>query len=118
MAASAIFCRVLLLVLNTVALLHRHRHLLPLGRHSRLLRAAAATLMVLGASAICHAVAAGPNDDTEAIQALAAAGFFMWVAGVGLLLLALTPGRFPPPVAAAPALVAAQLVQAAVRALL
>jgi hypothetical protein len=68
--------------------------------------------MVLGASAIFHAVAAGPNDATEAIQALAAAGFFMWVAGVALLLLALTPGRFPP-VAAAPARFAAQLVQAA-----
>jgi len=69
--------------------------------------------MVLGASAIFHAVTAGPNDDTHA---LAAAGFLIWVAGVALLLLALTPGRFPPG-AAAPARFAAQLVQAAVGAL-
>jgi len=116
MAAFAIFCRVLMLFLNAAAILHR-RHL-PALRRRRIFRGDAAILiMVLGASAIFHAVAAGPNDDTEAIQALAAAGFFMWVAGVGLLLVALTPGRFPPPVAAAPALVAAQLVQAAARAL-
>jgi hypothetical protein len=69
--------------------------------------------MVLGTAAIFHSVAAGPNNAT---RALAAAGFIMWAAGVALLLLALTPGRFPP-VAAAPAFAAAQLVQAAVGAL-
>jgi hypothetical protein len=68
---------------------------------------------VLGTAAIFHAVAAGPNNAT---RARAAAGFIMWVAGVALLLLALVPGRFPPG-AAAPALVAAQLVQAAAGAL-
>jgi hypothetical protein len=68
--------------------------------------------MVLGASALFHAVAAGPNDATEASRALAAtAGFLIWVAGVALLLLALTPGRFPE-AAAAPARFAAQLVAA------
>jgi hypothetical protein len=67
--------------------------------------------MVLGASALFHAVAAGPNDATEASRALAAtAGFLIWVAGVALLLLALTPGRFAG--AAAPARLAVQLVAA------
>jgi hypothetical protein len=63
--------------------------------------------MVLGASDLFHAVAS---------HALTAAGFLIWVAGVALLLVALTPGRFPPG-AAAPARVAAQLVEAAVGAL-
>jgi peptidoglycan/LPS O-acetylase OafA/YrhL len=112
MAAFAIFCRFLLLVLNAAAL--PHRRLLPALRRRRLLRDAAAILMVLGASAIFLAVA-GPNDD-EDTHVLAAAGFLVWVAGVALLLLALTPGRFPE-AAAAPARFAAQLVQAAVEAL-
>ena len=112
MAASAIFCSVLLLVLTAAALPHR-RLLNPLRRR-RLLRDAAATLMVLGASALFHAVA-GPsdNDDTDGSHALAAAGFLIWVAGVALLLFALTPDRFPPG-AVAPARVAAQLVEAAI----
>jgi hypothetical protein len=96
MAAFAIFCRFLLLVLNAAAL--PHRRLLPALRRRRLLRDAA-----------------GPNDD-EDTHVLAAAGFLVWVAGVALLLLALTPGRFPE-AAAAPARFAAQLVQAAVEAL-
>jgi hypothetical protein len=68
-----------------------------------------------GARGLCYLprVAAGPNDDTHA---LSAAGFLIWVAGVALLLLALRPGRFPG-AAAAPARLAAQLVQAAARAL-
>ena len=112
MAAFAIFCRVLLLVLNAAAILHRRY--LPALRRRRIFRGDAAILiMVLGASAIFHAVAAGPNDDTDASHVLAAAGFLIWVAGVALLLFALTPGRFPPG-AAAPARVAAQLVQGAV----
>jgi hypothetical protein len=114
MAAFAIFCRVLLVVLNAAALPHR-RLLLPLRRRGRLLRDDAAILMVLGASAIFHAVTAGPNDDDDASHVLAA-GFLTWVAGVALLLLALTPGRFPGS-AAAPARLAAQLVQAAAGAL-
>jgi hypothetical protein len=112
MAALTVFCRVLLLVLNAAALALPHRRLLPALRGRRLLRDATAILMVLGASAIFHAVA-GPNHDTHA---LAAAGFLIWLAGVALLLLALTPGRFPP-WAAARARFAAQLVQAAVEAL-
>jgi hypothetical protein len=110
MAASAIFCRVLLLVLNAAALALPHRRLLPPLplRRRGLLRDAAAILMVLGASVIFHDVT-GPNDATEANRALAAAGFVTWVAGVGLLLLALTPGRF----LGAPARVAVQLVRAA-----
>jgi hypothetical protein len=101
MAAFAIFCRVLLLVLNAAAILH-HR-LLPQLRRRPLLSHSAAILMVLGA-----------NDD---IHALAAAGFLIWVVGVALLLLALTTGRFPGPGAAAPACFAAQIVQAAAGAL-
>ena len=112
MAAFAIFCCFLLLVLNAAALPHQRLLPLPLRRRGRLLHDAAAILMVLGASAIFHAVA-GPNDDTDASHVLAAAGFLIWVAGVALLLFALTPGRFPPG-AAAPARVAAQLVQGAV----
>jgi hypothetical protein len=91
MAASAIFCRVLLLVLNAAA--HPHRRLLPPLRRGRLLRDNAAILMVLGASDLFHAVADGPTDASHAITA---AGFLIWVAGVALLLVALTPGRFPP----------------------
>ena len=113
MAASAIFCSVLLLVLTAAALPHR-RLLNPLRRR-RLLRDAAATLMVLGASAIINHAVAGPNGDTDASHVLAAAGFLIWVAGVTLLLLALTVGRFRGPGAAAPARLAVQLV--AVRAL-
>jgi hypothetical protein len=108
MAAFAVFCRVLLLVLNAAALALPHRRLLPPLRRRGLLRDAAAILMVLGASVIFHDVT-GPNDATEANRALAAAGFVTWVAGVGLLLLALTPGRF----LGAPARVAVQLVRAA-----
>jgi hypothetical protein len=109
MAAFAIFCRVLLLVLNAAATL-LHRRLLPPLRRRRLHRYDAAILsMVLGASALFHAVAAGPNDDTDDIHALAAVGFLIWVSGVAQLLLALTPGRFPG--------VAAQVVQAAAGAL-
>jgi hypothetical protein len=108
MAAFAIFCRVLLLVFTAAATL-LHRRLLPPLRRRRLHRYDAAILsMVLGASALFHAVATGPNDDD--IHALAAAGFLIWVAGVALLLLALAPGRFPGPGAAAPARVAVQLV--------
>ena len=83
MAAFAVFCHVLLLVLTAAAL--PHRRLIPPLRRRRLLRDDAAILMVLGASAIFHAVTAGPNDDTHA---LAAAGFLIWVAGFALLLLA------------------------------
>ena len=104
MASFAILCRALL-ALNAVAL-PRRRLALPLRR--RLLRGSA-ILMVLGASALFHAVAV-PNIDAN--LALAAAGFVMWVAGVALLLLALTAGRFP-----AAASLAAQLVEAAVQAL-
>jgi hypothetical protein len=82
MAASAIFCRVLLLVLNAAA--HPHRRLLPPLRRGRLLRDNAAILMVLGASDLFHAVAS---------HALTAAGFLIWVAGVALLLVAFHQGR-------------------------
>jgi hypothetical protein len=102
-AAFAVFFHVLLLAINAVALPHRGL-LLPLRRR-RLLHDGAAILMVLGTSAIFHAVAAGPNDDdTDASRALAAAaGFVIWVAAVVLLLLDLTAGRFPGPGAAAAA---------------
>jgi hypothetical protein len=69
-------------------------------------------LMVLGASAVFHGVTGPDDDDTNASHVLVAAGFLIWVAGVALLLFALTPGRFPP-WAAAPARFAAQVVQAA-----
>jgi len=104
MASFAILCRALL-ALNAVAL-PRRRLALPLRR--RLLRGSA-ILMVLGASALFHAVA-DPNTDASLGLALAAAGFVMWVAGVALLLLALTASRFP-----AAASLAAQLVEAAVQ---
>ena len=63
--------------------------------------------MVLGAFALFHAVAV-PNIGAN--LTLAATGFVMWVAGVALLLLALTASRFP-----AAASLAAQLVEAAVQ---
>ena len=102
MAAFAILCGVLF-SLNAAGLPHR-RLALPLGR--RLLRDSA-MFIVLGASALFHAVAV-PNIDAN--LALAATGFVMWVAGVALLLLALTASRFP-----AAASLAAQLVEAAVQ---
>ncbi|KAJ1254163.1 hypothetical protein BS78_10G228100 [Paspalum vaginatum] len=101
MASFAIFMRVLL-ALNGAAPPHR-RLRLPLRR--RLLRDSA-ILIVLGASALFHAVA-------DPSHALAAAGFLAWVSGVVLLLLALTVDRFP-----AAARLAAQLVEAAVAAAL
>ncbi|PUZ59525.1 hypothetical protein GQ55_4G049200 [Panicum hallii var. hallii] len=105
MASFAIFCRALL-ALNAAALPHR-RLALPLRR--RLLRDSA-ILIVLGASALFHAVAVPNTDASHALAA--AAGLLMWVAGVTLLPLALTAGRFP-----AAARLAAQLVEAAVQAL-
>ncbi|CAL5049402.1 unnamed protein product [Urochloa decumbens] len=104
MPGFAVFCRVLL-VLNAAALAHR-RVVLPLRR--RLLRDSA-IFMVLGASALFHSVA---DPNTDASHGLAAAGFLMWLAGVALLLLAFTAGRFP-----AAARLAAQLVEEAFQAL-
>ena len=104
MAAFAILCGVLF-SLNAAGLPHR-RLALPLGR--RLLRDSA-MFIVLGASALFHAVAV-PNTDAS-LGLAAAAGFLMWVAGVALLLLALTAGRFP-----AAARLAVLLVEAAVAA--
>ena len=106
MASFSIFCWALL-ALNAAALRHR-RLALPLRR--RLLRDSA-VFIVLGASALFHAVA-DPNTDASLGLALAAAGFVMWVAGVALLLLAVTADRFP-----TAASLAAQLVEAAVQAL-
>ena len=104
MAAFALFCWVLL-ALAAEGLPHR-RLALPLRR--RLLRDSA-VFIVLGASALFHAVAV-PNTDAS-LGLAAAAGFLMWVAGVALLLLALTAGRFP-----TAASLAAQLVEVAVQA--
>ena len=105
MAAFAVFCWVLL-ALAAAALPHR-RLALPLRR--RLLRDSA-ILIVLGASALFHAVAV-PNTDAS-LGLAAAAGFLMWVAGVALLLLALMAGHFP----AATRLAAQFVVEAAVAA--
>ncbi|KAG2607918.1 hypothetical protein PVAP13_4NG084800 [Panicum virgatum] len=105
MAAFAILCGVLF-SLNAAGLPHR-RLALPLGR--RLLRDSA-MFIVLGASALFHAVAVPNTDGSHALAATA--GFLMWVAGVALLLLlALTAGRFP-----TAASLAAQLVEVAVQA--
>ena len=105
MASFSIFCWALL-ALNAVAL-PRRRLALPLRR--RLLRGSA-ILMVLGASALFHAVAVPNTDGSHALAA--AAGFLMWVAGVALLLLALMAGHFP----AATRLAAQFIVEAAVAA--
>ncbi|KAJ1260384.1 hypothetical protein BS78_10G227800 [Paspalum vaginatum] len=100
MESLAIFCWV---VLNAAALPHR-RLLLPLRR--RLLRDST-MLIILGASTLFHAVVVANPGTTEASHALAAAaGFLAWVAGVALLLLALTVDRFP-----AEARLAAQLLE-------
>ncbi|CAL5049381.1 unnamed protein product [Urochloa decumbens] len=101
MAALAIFA--LTLLGHDAAGLARRRA--PL-RH-RLLRYSAACI-VLGASALLHAVAVAV-DDPNAILALA--GFLLWLGGLALLLLAFTVERFP--VASRRA---AQVVEAAVAA--
>ena len=78
--AFALFCWVLL-ALAAAALPHRRLVIHPF--RCRLLRDSA-ILIVLGASALFHAVAV-PN--TDASHALAAAGgFLLWVVGVALLL--------------------------------
>ncbi|CAL5039965.1 unnamed protein product [Urochloa decumbens] len=104
-AVLAIFAQMMMPVDDAAGLAHAHRRL-PL-RH-RLLRYSAACI-VLGASALFHAVAVAgdvPNDT------LALAGFLLWVGGLALLLLSLTAARFP-----AASRVAAQLVEAAAAAI-
>lgn len=97
-APAAIFGDLLLLVRDEAA-----RLALPMLRR-RLLRHSA-TFIVLGASALFHAVGADPDP------VAAAAGFLLWVAGAALLLLAVTAGRFP-----AASRLAARLVEALIAA--
>ncbi|CAN6163078.1 unnamed protein product [Urochloa humidicola] len=73
----------------------------------RLLRCSAACIVV-GASALLHAVAIAVDDPNGV---LALAGFLLWLGGLALLLLAFTAERFP-----AASRRAAQVVEAAVAA--
>ncbi|CAN6193559.1 unnamed protein product [Urochloa humidicola] len=99
MPGFTVFCRVLL-ILNAAALPHR-RVVLPL----RSVAGSSAALRYSSFYALFHAVV---DRNTAASHAFAAAGFLMWLAGVVLMLLAFTAGRFP-----AAARLAAQLVEEA-----
>ncbi|CAL5054404.1 unnamed protein product [Urochloa decumbens] len=106
-AALAIFAQMMMLVDDAAGLAQAHLRL-PL-RH-RLLRYSAAC-MVLGASALFHAVAVAVAGDVPN-DTLALAGFLLWMGGLALLLLSFTAARFP-----AASRLAAQLVEAAAAAI-